>query len=107
MVVETCRACASGNGPSETTHQPKATMARPMVARTIPAMRRLRRLTTPSWPGLSRPSTSSSFRETDVDARDQPGHDEELFLDDAVILPDGPRPRRVRGGHSSRGLTCS
>src|SRR5712691_10714961 len=31
----------------------------------------------PSWPGLSRPSTSStSLRTQDVDARDKPGHDE-------------------------------
>jgi hypothetical protein len=32
---------------------------------------------TPSWPGLSRPSTSfSQRRRQDVDARDKPGHDE-------------------------------
>jgi penicillin-binding protein 1C len=30
----------------------------------------------PSWPGLSRPSTSSLSKKTDVDARDKPGHDE-------------------------------
>jgi penicillin-binding protein 1C len=28
-----------------------------------------------SWPGLTRPSTSSSTKTTDVDARDKPGHD--------------------------------
>ena len=28
-----------------------------------------------SWPGLSRPSTSSSPERTDLDARDKPGHD--------------------------------
>jgi hypothetical protein len=34
---------------------------------------------TPSWPGLSRPSTSSLQRgEKDVDARDKPGHDDTL-----------------------------
>jgi penicillin-binding protein 1C len=33
------------------------------------------RKSTSSWPGLSRPSTSSSATKTDVDARDKPGHD--------------------------------
>src|SRR5882757_8080518 len=34
-------------------------------------------LSFPSWPGLSRPSTSFSRRDSqDVDARDKPGHDE-------------------------------
>jgi hypothetical protein len=35
-----------------------------------------------SWPGLSRPSTSKSNFDAvkDVDARDKPGHDGEIFV---------------------------
>ena len=52
-------------------------------------------LRSPSWPGLSRPSTTFSLsKKQDVDARDEPGHDEEkavaadrLWLLVAIAFP--------------------
>src|SRR3981081_4932932 len=71
MVVEACRACGSGNGPSETTHAIIATVTKAQtIAEATATARRLRRLTTPSSPGLSRPSTSLTLTPADVDARD-------------------------------------
>ncbi|MBV9979856.1 MAG: DNA polymerase Y family protein [Bradyrhizobium sp.] len=45
-------------------------------------------LSAPSWPGLSRPSTSlQAARKQDVDARVKPGHDESLVRQDNTDLP--------------------
>src|ERR1700738_5425575 len=95
IVVETCRACASGNGPSETTHAPIARMERKTIANAAAASRTTRRFLTPSWPGLSRPSTSLPLTPKGADGRDiwradgasrlLPGHDEVIFLLGALI----------------------
>src|SRR5712672_2825385 len=80
MVVETCRAGANGNGPSETTHEPKVAMAKKRIANAMPAIRTRWRLL--------------------------PGHDGEVWLLDALISPDAPRLSPCRCGHSARGCTC-
>src|SRR3954454_16639030 len=102
MVVETCRACSSGEGPSEMTQAAKVPEITKTAAAAAAAKRTIRRRPPPSWPGLSRPSTSS-FVAAKVDARVTcaktrfallPGHDEEFLLPDALISPHGPRPSR-------------
>src|SRR5260370_13645413 len=100
MVVEICRACASGNGPSETTHAPIAMVTEAMIANEKATMRAAPRLPTPSCPGLSRASTSSSTTETDVDARDKPGHDGESFRPDALISTDAPQLSASTASHN-------
>ena len=48
----------------------------------------------PSWPGLSRPSTSSFGKKEHVDARDKPGHDEKKkTAADIVVTDRQARPR--------------
>jgi Xaa-Pro dipeptidase len=63
----------------------------------------------PSWPGLSRPSTSSSLRGKGVDARDKPGHDDRatvFFATPPAARPTGCRwsdcGRPIRTGRESR-----
>src|SRR5260370_42603948 len=114
IVVEICRACASGSGPSDTTQAAKAPEKDKIAIAAAAANRMARRLLTPSWPGLSRPSTFSSQARIDVDARDicakarfalLPGHDEELLGPASLISPDAPRRARCRCGHSARDCT--
>src|SRR5258707_487420 len=68
MVVETCRACSSGSGPSEMTQSAKAaTMAKSADAMTT-AMRR--RIPPPSSPGMTTVVAAAvrcSFRRTHLD----------------------------------------
>ena len=47
----------------------------------------------PSWPGLSRPSTSSgTAAKYGVDGRDKPGHDGEAAISLLNLTPMGLRP---------------
>src|SRR4051794_9545964 len=103
--------------------QPATAMARnETIAIEMVAIRTMRRpltpswLLTPSWPGLSWPSTSSLSAATKVvDGRDiraktrfalLPGHDDvERLRPDALISPDAPRPIRYRCGHNARDCT--
>jgi len=51
-----------------------------------------------SWPGLSRPSTSSFAKKKLVDARDKPGHDDKKKPSTEIIVTDrvaGPRERAL------------
>ncbi len=74
---------------------------------TMVAIRTMRRFSPPSWPGLTRPSTSSLAVTKVVDARVKPGHDDfELLRPDALISPDAPRRSRCRCGRSARDCTC-
>src|SRR5258708_38446280 len=117
IVVEICRAWASGSGPSDTIQAAKAPEKDKIAIAAAAANRMARRLLTSSWPGLSRPPTSSLFAATKVvDARVicaktrfalLPGHDEEEACEPgALISPDAPRRRRCRCGHSARDCTC-
>src|SRR5439155_9648886 len=86
-------------------HVAKAPDTAKIVKATAAAMRTLRRLRTPSWPGLTRPSTSLGAAAADVDARVKPGHDEEFGVLGVLISPDAPRRIQCRCGHSARGCT--
>ena len=50
----------------------------------------------PSWPGLSRPSTSSAAKEKHVDARDKLGRDEKMNGSIDIIVTDGAATPRKR-----------
>jgi acyl-CoA synthetase (NDP forming) len=62
------------------------------------ALRRRKPVAPPAWPGLSRPSTSSSKHQQDVDARNKRGHDEEAKLIDELAAYDLLK---------QHGLTCA
>src|SRR5262249_1440699 len=47
----------------------------------------------PSWPGLSRPSTSLGYRKKGVDGRHKAGHDESW----AIAIAEGPLSLRLPG----------
>src|ERR1700754_1523077 len=106
MAAETCRACVSGTGPSETTQAPMAMVTKAVSVNAMAAKRMKRDFLAPSRPGLSRPSTSALSAETKAaDARAigaktrsalLPDHEERLLLPDALISPDAPRPHRCR-----------
>ena len=78
------------------------------------AMPERRRLSPPSWPGLTRPSTSSLLAATESwmpgsSARRRASRfcpDVTRFAAVALISPDAPRPIRCRCGHSARDCTC-
>src|SRR6266496_2740139 len=77
MVVETWRACSSGNVPSETTQPAKAPAIATNATATAAARRTTRRLPqAPSCPGLSRASTPFAAAGQEVEGRDKPGHDD-------------------------------
>jgi hypothetical protein len=68
MIPEDLAFLRGGSGP---------TMTPSGVTSGVAVMDGVHRLNVPSWPGLSRPSTSSFHqRGKDVDARDKPGHDD-------------------------------
>jgi len=74
-VVETCRASASGSGPSEATQAAKPPIAPKTNTATESAAIVRQRLPRASWPGLSRPSTTLAGTPSAMDARDKPGHE--------------------------------
>jgi hypothetical protein len=104
--------------PSRAVHAAKCTQAAPAVARppqslTGKAIRIFRRLLSssafaqfPSWPGLSRPSTSFLLRTLQgVDARDKPGHDERS-VNGLLCWPHFESGSQEDGGHESSVTTA-